>query len=56
MVAAEHWVSGSYGPDHPPVLAEGFTKGWIGVQPQGKERLGNLEKKDCENQLDNPNP
>jgi hypothetical protein len=25
--------------------AAAFTKGWIGVQPQGKERLDNLEKK-----------
>ena len=35
-VAAEHSVSGPYGPDRLPVSADGFTKGWIGVPPHEK--------------------
>ena len=45
-VAAEYLVSGSCGPDRPPPMAAGFTKGCVGVQPRGKERLDNLEKRD----------
>jgi hypothetical protein len=37
-VAAEYSVSGSQGLDRLPVSADGFTKGWIGVPPQRKER------------------
>ena len=55
-VAAEYSVSGFYGPDRPPQMADGFTKGCVGVQPRGKERLDNLEKEDRENRLDNPIP
>jgi hypothetical protein len=47
-VAAEYSVSGFCGPDQPPQMAVGFTKGCVGVQPRGKERLDNLEKKDRE--------
>ena len=47
-VAAEYSVSGFLGSDHPPPKADGFTKGCVGVQPRGKERLDNLEKKDRE--------
>jgi hypothetical protein len=48
-VAAEYSVSDSYEPDRPPQMADGFTKGCVGVQPQGKERLDNLETKDRDN-------
>ena len=37
-VAAEHSVSGSQEPGRLPGVADGFTKGWIGVPPQRKER------------------
>ena len=50
-VAAEYSVSGFCGPDRPPQMADGFTKGCVGVQPRGKERLDNLEKKDRERHL-----
>jgi hypothetical protein len=55
-VAAEYWVSGFFRPDLSPVLAKGFTKGCVGVQPRGKERLDNLEKEDRENQIHKPIP
>ena len=45
-VAAEYSVSGFCGSDRPPPMVAGFTKGCVGVQPRGKERLDNLEKKD----------
>ncbi len=36
----------AYGMNDCRLLAAAFTKGWIGVQPQRKERLDNLENKD----------
>jgi len=50
-VAAEYSVSGSCESDRPSATADGFTKGCVGVQPRGKERLDNLEKKDRARQL-----
>lgn len=47
-VAAEYSVSGSCEPGRPPATVDGFTKGCVGVQPRGKERLDNLERLDRE--------
>ena len=55
-VAAEYSVSGSCEPGRPPLSADGFTKGCVGVQPRRKERLDNLENEDRDNQLPNPVP
>jgi hypothetical protein len=45
-VAAEYSVSCQSRHERLPLCAVVFTKGCVGVQPQGKERLDNLEKKD----------
>ena len=42
-------VRSCLGPERLPFAAGVFTKGCVGVQPRGKERLDNLENSDRDN-------
>ena len=51
-VAAEYSVSDFYESDRLPALADGFTKGWIGVPPHEKRTARTTSKyNDRDNQV-----